>query len=48
MIEKLKLIHILAMKKRQVDEIEEYTKKAAQFWQKEIQEGATIASYIKN
>lgn len=30
-----------------VDEIEDYTKKAAQFWQKEIQEGAIMPPTLK-
>ncbi len=31
-----------------VDEIEDYTKKAAQFWQKEIQEGAIMPPTLKS
>ncbi len=31
-----------------VDEIEDYTKKAAQFWQKEIQEGAILPPTLKS
>ena len=32
----------------EVDEIEDYTKKAAQFWQKEIQEGAILPPTLKS
>src|SRR5213078_4328775 len=33
--------------KEEVDELEDYTKKAARFWQKEIQEGATLPPTLK-
>lgn len=33
--------------KTEIDELEDYTKKASQFWQKEIQEGATLPPTLK-
>ena len=33
--------------KVEVDELEDYTKKTAQYWQKEIQEGATLPPTLK-
>ncbi len=47
MIEKLKLIHIFTKKQRKLTKLEDYTKKAAQFWQKEIQEGAIMPPTLK-